>query len=47
MIIDDYGHWAGAREAVDEFFAKRSNAPLLTRVDYTGRIGVKASLVTG
>ena len=47
LIIDDYGHWAGAREAVDEFFAKRSDAPLLTRVDYTGRIGVKASLVTG
>ena len=23
LIIDDYGHWAGAREAVDEFFAGR------------------------
>ena len=42
LIIDDYGHWSGAREAVDEFFAGRDDAPLLHRIDYTGRIGVKA-----
>jgi hypothetical protein len=41
LIIDDYGHWAGARKAVDEFFAGRDDAPLLSRIDYTGRIGVK------
>jgi hypothetical protein len=41
LIIDDYGHWAGAREAVDEFFLGRDDAPLLHRIDYTGRIGVK------
>jgi hypothetical protein len=41
LIIDDYGHWAGAREAVDEFFGSREDAPLLSRIDYTGRIGVK------
>jgi O-methyltransferase len=41
LIIDDYGHWAGARQAVDEYFANRPDAPLLARVDYTGRIGVK------
>jgi hypothetical protein len=41
LIIDDYGHWAGARQAVDEFFAGRADAPLLSRIDYTGRIGVK------
>lgn len=41
LIVDDYGHWAGARQAVDEFFAARDDAPLLTRIDYTGRIGVK------
>jgi O-methyltransferase len=41
LIIDDYGHWAGARDAVDEFFAGRVDAPLLSRIDYTGRIGVK------
>jgi O-methyltransferase len=41
LIVDDYGHWTGAREAVDEFFAGRPDAPLLARVDYTGRVGVK------
>jgi hypothetical protein len=41
LIIDDYGHWAGARRAVDEFFASRADAPLLNRIDYTGRIGVR------
>jgi hypothetical protein len=39
LIIDDYGHWEGARRAVDEYFA---DAPLLlNRIDYTARIGVK------
>jgi O-methyltransferase len=42
LIVDDYGHWAGARDAVDEFFAGRADAPLLARIDYTGRIGVKS-----
>ncbi|MGM9488969.1 TylF/MycF/NovP-related O-methyltransferase [Ideonella sp. YS5] len=39
MIIDDYGHWQGARQAVDEYFAA---APVfLHRVDYTARLMVK------
>jgi hypothetical protein len=41
LIIDDYGHWQGARRAVDEFFAARADAPMLTRIDYTGRLAVK------
>jgi hypothetical protein len=41
LIIDDYGHWQGARRAVDEYFAAAGGAPLLTRIDYTGRIAVK------
>jgi O-methyltransferase len=41
LLIDDYGHWAGARKAVDEFFAKRSDTPLLTRIDYAGRVAIK------
>jgi O-methyltransferase len=40
LIIDDYGHWDGARKAVDEYF-EGGGAPLLARIDYTGRIGVK------
>ena len=41
LIIDDYGHWEGARRAVDEYFAAHPPAPLLVRIDYTGRIAVK------
>jgi O-methyltransferase len=40
IIIDDYGHWQGARKAVDEYISKHNVKLLLNRVDYTGRIGV-------
>lgn len=40
LIIDDYGHWAGAKKAVDEYFAE---APIwLQRIDYTGRLYIKS-----
>jgi hypothetical protein len=35
--IDDYGHWEGARKAVDEFMAGRRIAEPLRYVDYTAR----------
>ena len=41
LIIDDYGHWEGARGAVDEYMSALSDAPLLCRIDYTGRCCVK------
>jgi hypothetical protein len=41
IIIDDYGHWKGAREAVDQYFKEQNVEILLNRIDYTGRIGVK------
>jgi O-methyltransferase len=41
IIIDDYGHWQGARQAVDEYFAACDVKVLLNRIDYTGRIGVR------
>jgi hypothetical protein len=41
LIIDDYGHWQGARRAVDRFLAEHRPRLLLHRIDYTGRIGVK------
>lgn len=40
LIIDDYGHWDGARRAVDEYF-ETHDPLLLNRLDYTGRIAVK------
>jgi hypothetical protein len=39
--VDDYGHWEGARGAVDRYFDEAGERPLLTRVDYTARLGVK------
>jgi O-methyltransferase len=42
LIIDDYGHWDGARKAVDEYFAHEGQPLLLNRVDYTGRVAIKA-----
>lgn len=40
-ILDDYGHWQGARDAVDEYFAERSYTPLMHPIDFSGRIFVK------
>jgi O-methyltransferase len=41
IIIDDYGHWEGARKAVDEYIETEKLPLLLNRIDYTGRIGIK------
>lgn len=41
LILDDYGFWAGARKAVDEYIAEQNLQILLGRIDYTGRIAVK------
>jgi hypothetical protein len=40
LMIDDYGHWQGARKAVDEYFARNGISLLLNRIDYTGRVAV-------
>jgi len=42
LIIDDYGHWCGAKKAVNEYLEKNGIKILLNRIDYTGRIGIKA-----
>ncbi len=41
IIMDDYGHFKGSREAVDEFFMENNLTPFLHRIDYTGRLMVK------
>ena len=41
LLIDDYGHWEGCRQAVDEYFEEHPPRPLLHRVDYTGVAAVK------
>jgi O-methyltransferase len=42
LIIDDYGHWAGAKKAVDEFLAAQPVRYMLHRIDETGRALIKA-----
>jgi len=39
--FDDYGHWAGARKAVDEFMINRGIDTPLRRVDFSGRQLIK------
>ena len=39
--IDDYGHWAGARKALHEFFDQRRIQVDLKYLDYTGRQFIK------
>jgi O-methyltransferase len=41
LILDDYGHWQGARRAVDEYLAQEDVRLLLNRIDNTARIAVK------
>lgn len=41
MIIDDYGHWQGSKQAVDEYFADAQPPIFLHRVDYTARLMIK------
>jgi hypothetical protein len=39
LIIDDYGHWSGARKAVDEYF--EGTEVWMHYVDYTCRLVIK------
>ena len=41
LIIDDYGHWQGARKAVDQYFGENNIQILLNRMDYSGRMAIK------
>jgi hypothetical protein len=41
LILDDYGFWQGARQAVDEYVTANDVQLLLNRIDHTARIAVK------
>jgi O-methyltransferase len=41
LVVDDYGHWEGCRRAVDEYFGGQAEPILLSRIDYSARLGVK------
>lgn len=40
LIIDDYGQFTGARDAVDEYLDALPAPPFLHRIDWTGRLAV-------
>ncbi len=41
LIIDDYGHWQGAKHAVDGYFREHGIEADLRAIDFTGRLMVK------
>lgn len=42
VIIDDYGHWQGCKQAVDEFLRDRASSNIkLFEIDYTGVFFIK------
>lgn len=41
IIIDDYGHWQGCKQAIDEYVQKNKIELFLQRIDYTCRMAVK------
>lgn len=41
LIVDDYGCWRGAHDAVDEYIKDNGLSIFLNRVDYTCRLAVK------
>jgi O-methyltransferase len=44
LLLDDYGYWQGARQAVDEYFTQHNKAPVfLHKLDFTGRMVIKTT----
>lgn len=43
LIVDDYGHWQGAKKAVHEFFDEIGYDPKIEKIDYTGIRVVKSN----
>lgn len=41
LIIDDYGHWSGAKKAVDEYIKENNINLKFTKDDATGRHAIK------
>ena len=41
LIFDDYGHFKGARKAIDDFWSRRGIALPLVRIDYSCRLVIK------
>jgi hypothetical protein len=42
LLLDDYGHYRGARRAIDEYFDRAGKRPFLIRIDYSCRAAIKS-----
>ena len=42
LLLDDYGHYQGARRAIDEYFDRAGKRPFFTRIDYSCRAAIKS-----
>jgi O-methyltransferase len=47
LLIDDYGHFLGAKRAVDEYLTAIGGGVLLDRIDFTGRLVVMTADARG
>ena len=43
LILDDHGHWLGARKAAEEYFEQLNEPIFLSKVNYSTRLGIKLS----
>lgn len=43
LLLDDYGHLEGCREAVDRYFAESGAKLLLSRIDFAARQAIKCN----
>jgi predicted kinase len=43
LIVDDYGYWKGAREAVDKYFEENGVKIFMNRLDNSARGGIKTA----
>ena len=41
LIVDDYGHWQGAKKAVDEYFREQGIEAELRTIDASARLLLK------
>lgn len=41
IILDDHGHWLGARKAAEEYFDKEKAPIFFSKVNYSTRVGIK------
>ncbi|MBK7691453.1 MAG: class I SAM-dependent methyltransferase [Bacteroidetes bacterium] len=41
LIIDDYGHWEGAKKAIEEYLQEHDTFLFLHKIDYTARMAIK------